>query len=142
MLEILLAAGRAWPVAFLPLFVAVPIALAAGFPPRSAIFWAVLGNLSPLLIIHFGYTRLDQIKWIHRRMQRLIAPQFKLRFERYGAWFIILMIPWTGVWVMAVTAKVLGIPLRPLFVSTLTGLTAYGLMIVFLWEVGIQVLQK
>lgn len=129
-----LAALSAWLVGFFPLaeiYVAVPIAMAAGLDPASAIFWAVFGNYTPILLIHFGYEKLKETQWAKPWIDRFTSQKFKTQIDRHGLWFVLLITPWTGVWVMGVTAKVLGMAGRPLMVAGLVSLVIYAVILAY-----------
>jgi uncharacterized membrane protein len=134
-----LAALSAWFVGFFPLaeiYVAVPVGMAAGLDKGSAVFWSVFGNYTPIVLIHLAYERLVRIKWMRPWLQRFTSETFKARIDRYGTWFVLIITPWTGVWVMAVTAKVFGMAGRPLLVAGFVSLVIYAIALVYLVEYG------
>lgn len=140
MWEYWLAAASAWLVGFFPLaeiYVAVPIAIAAGLDIGSAVFWSVFGNYTPILLIHFGYERMRNMESMRPMLVRFTSEKFKDQVDRYGTWFVLLITPWTGVWVMAVTAKVLGMEGRPLLVAGFVSLVVYALVLAYMVEWGI-----
>lgn len=136
-----LAALSAWVVGFIPLaeiYVAVPVAMAAGLDRGSAIFWPVFGNFTPIVLIHFGYERLVRIDWLRPWFARFTSHKFKARIDRYGTWFVLLITPWTGVWVMAISAKVLGMSGRPLLIAGFISLIIYAAALVYLFDLGVE----
>lgn len=141
MLDYWWAAATAWGIGFFPLaeiYVAVPIAIAAGLDPMSAIFWSVFGNYTPIVLIHWGYERLRRIPWAQPWIERFTSRKFKNQIDRYGTWFVLLITPWTGVWVMGVTAKVLGMPGRPLLVAGFISLVIYAIVIAYALAYGLN----
>jgi uncharacterized membrane protein len=141
--EYIVRASAAWFVGFFPLaeiYVAVPAALAAGLDPVSVVFWTVFGNFTPVLLIHFFYEQLIRLERIRRWFDKLVSEDLKAKLDRYSLWFILIITPWTGVWVMAVTAKVLKLEHRTLFVATLVSITVYAIALVVLIQSGISAL--
>jgi uncharacterized membrane protein len=145
MWEYWLAAAGAWFVGFFPLaeiYVAVPVAMAAGLDKGSAVFWSVFGNYTPIVLIHYGYERMKQIEWARPWLQRFTSEKFKDQIDRYGLWFVLLITPWTGVWVMGVTAKVLGMSSRPLFIASFVSLIFYAVALVYALEYGFAMFRE
>jgi uncharacterized membrane protein len=136
-----LAAISAWLVGFFPfaeIYVAVPVAMAAGLDKGSAIFWSVFGNFTPIVLIHYAYERLARLEWARPWLKRFTSEKFKNRIDRYGVWFVLLITPWTGVWVMGVTAKALGMDGRPLLVTGFISLLLYAIVLVYLFDLGAE----
>ncbi|MEX1020768.1 MAG: small multi-drug export protein [Litorilinea sp.] len=141
MWEYWLAAATAWGIGFFPLaeiYVAVPVAIAAGLDPVSAIFWSVFGNFTPIVLIHWGYERLQHLPWAKPWLQRFTSVKFKNQIDRYGTWIVLLITPWTGVWVMGVSAKVLGMAGRPLLVAGFISLVFYAVILAYTMEFGLS----
>jgi uncharacterized membrane protein len=142
-MEYAIRAAGAWFLGFFPLaeiYIAVPAALATGLDPASVFFWSVFGNFTPLLLIHYFHDQLRKIERINRWLERLYSPKFKQNVDRHGIWFVLIATPWTGVWVMGVTAKVLGMDGRKLLWSSLVSIAVYGAVLVFAIEAGISLL--
>lgn len=139
MLNYLALAGGAWFVGFFPLFeivFAVPAALASGLDAGSVIFWTVLGNFTPIVLIHFGYEQLMQIERVRGWLNRLISEKMQQQINKYGIWVVLLLTPWTGVWVMAVTAKVLRMRPYRFMSAAFISITAYAILLVILINTG------
>ncbi|NOG50339.1 MAG: small multi-drug export protein [Chloroflexi bacterium] len=85
----------------------MPLAMASGLDAVSAFFWSVLGNATPILLVHFAYDRAMRSDRLKSWMHRLVSDRATARFNRWGLWFVLIATPWTGVWVMAATSKVL-----------------------------------
>jgi uncharacterized membrane protein len=129
-----------WFLGFFPLaeiYVAIPAAMAMGLDPVSVFFWSVFGNFTPLLLIHFFYEQMARSEWLQRWLNRFISPKFKQKVDSHGTWFVLVATPWTGVWVMGVTAKLLGMDTRKLLWTSLVSITIYGIVLVALIQSGI-----
>lgn len=134
-MEYLGAAASAWFLGFFPLTeaaIAVPAALASGLDNFSAIFWTVLGNLTPILLIHFGFESLMRIDRVRRWLTKLISEKSKARFDRWGVWFILIFTPWIGVWAMGVTAKALQINSRRFIAYAFLSVTIYAVVLTYI----------
>jgi uncharacterized membrane protein len=142
-MEYMARAAAAWFIGFFPLaeiYVAIPAALAAGLDPVSVVFWTVFGNFTPVVLIHYAYEQLIRVDRIRRWFDRLVSATLVARLERYSLWFVLLITPWTGVWVMAVTAKVMRMEHRRLFLATLVSITIYAVALVVLIQRGVNLL--
>jgi uncharacterized membrane protein len=129
----------AWFLGFFPLaeiYVAVPAALAAGLDDISAIFWTVTGNITPILLIHFGFEALMRIDRIRNWMTKMVSDKAKARFDKWGIYFILLATPWTGVWVMGVSAKALRIEPRRFIFTACASVFIYAVVLVLLLRAG------
>ncbi|MCU0466843.1 MAG: small multi-drug export protein [Anaerolineae bacterium] len=127
-------AFTAWFTGFFPLaeiYVAVPAAVAIGLDDLSVLFWTVTGNFTPIVLIHYGYEAMMKNERLRGWLQKLVSEKVKTQFDRWGTWFVLLVTPWTGVWVMGVTAKALGIPAGRLMWASLVSITVYAAVI--LW---------
>lgn len=142
-MEYVSAALGVWFLGFVPvgeLLIAVPAALASGLDDVSAIFWTVFGNLTPLLIIHFGFEGLMRVDRIHGWLTKLVSDKAKARFDKWGIYFILLATPWTGVWAMGVTAKALRIEPRRFILAACSSIFLYALGMVILLRFGASIL--
>lgn len=132
MLDYLAKAASAWFLGFFPFFeiyVAVPAALALGLDYASAVIWPVLGNFTPVLLIVFGYRQLMRIERVKRWLEGRTSPRFEELVNRYGAPFILLITPWIGVWLVAATARALGMARRPLLIYSFVSIVLYAVLI-------------
>lgn len=132
-------AAAAWFLGFFPLaeiYVAVPAALAAGLDNVSALFWTISGNITPIILIHYGFEALMRHDRVRGWLSRLVSDRAKARFDRWGVWFILLATPWTGVWAMGVTAKMMRIEPRRFIVAAAASVTIYAAVLVFLLRAG------
>lgn len=140
-LDYLARALGAWFVGFFPLaeiYVAIPAAIAAGLDSASVVFWSVFGNYTPVLLIHYGYEQLTRWQRVRRWLDRLYSEKLKTRIERYEIGFVLLMTPWTGVWVMAVTAKILRVRVPHFFAASFVSILVYAIVLVILINAGID----
>ncbi len=139
--DYLTRAFSTWFAGFFPLaeiYVAVPAALAIGMDSASVIFWAVLGNYTPVLLIHYGYEQLSRSRRIAAWLDRLYSEKLKSRIQRYEIGFVLLMTPWTGVWVMTVTAKILRMRPARFLVASFVSVLVYAVLLVFLINSGVD----
>jgi uncharacterized membrane protein len=145
LLEYIVLALTAWFLGFFPLaeiYVAIPAALAMGLDPVSVFFWCVFGNFTPLLLIHLFYEQMIRNERLQRWLNRFTSPKFKEKVDSHGTWFVLVATPWTGVWVMGVTAKLLGMDTRKLLWTSLVSITVYGVVLVALIQSGIAFLSS
>jgi uncharacterized membrane protein len=136
-----LTAMGAWLVSFMPfsgIHIAIPVALAAGLDKVSAMFWAVFGNYTPLVLIHVAYERLEKVEKLARWMRRFVSEKYKAQLDRYGPWFVLLTTPWLGVWTLGITTKAFGMEGRPLLIFGLISLVLYAVVIAYMAEMGIE----
>lgn len=134
-------AATAWFLGFFPFFeiyVAVPSALALGLDRVSATLWPVLGNFTPVPLILFGYGQLMRIGRLRRWLEGRTSARFERLVERYGAPFILLITPWIGVWLVAATARALGMARRPLLIYSFISIAAYAVLITVGISFGIE----
>lgn len=139
MWEYMLKAGGAWFVGFFPLaeiYVAIPAAFATGLDTFSVVFWSVFGNFTPVLLIHYLYEWLLRFERVRAWLENLVSEKAKARINRYGGWFVLLVTPWTGVWVMAATAKALGMQPARFMLMSLISITVYAIALVLMLEFG------
>lgn len=133
-----------WFAGFFPLaeiYVAVPAAIATGLDPSSVVFWAVFGNYTPVLLIHYGYDQLSRWQRARVWLDKLYSEKLKNRIERYEIGFVLLVTPWTGVWVMAVTAKVLRMSPTRFLVASFISILVYAVALVLLIDGGLSLLR-
>lgn len=122
-------AATAWFLGFFPFFeiyLAVPAAIALGLDYFSAILWPVLGNFAPVLLIIFSYERLMKIERLRRWMEGRSSERFERWINRYGSVAIVLITPWVGIWVVAATARALGMHPRPLLIYSFISIALYA----------------
>lgn len=125
-------AATAWFLGFFPFFeiyVAVPAAIALGLDYVSAVVWSVLGNFTPVLLIVFAYNQLLRIGRVKRWLEGRSSARFERLVNRYGAPFILLITPWIGVWLVAATARALGMARRPLLIYSFVSIALYATVI-------------
>ncbi|NOK61055.1 MAG: hypothetical protein GFH27_549307n38 [Chloroflexi bacterium AL-W] len=140
-LDYFIRAFGAWFVGFFPLaeiYVAVPAAMAADLDDVSVIFWTVFGNYTPVLLIHFFYEELLRFDKIRNWLERLVSTKAEAQINKHGAWFILLITPWTGVWVMAVTAKVLKMNSALFLTTSFISVFVYAIAILVMINLGID----
>ena len=142
MLDYLVIAFGAWFLGFFPLaeiYVAVPAAVATGMDDISVIFWTVLGNFTPVLVITLFYgwlMRNERIKgWLTRKKNEKV----RTRVDRYGVLFVLLVTPWTGIWVMTVTARALGMNQTRFMLAAFVSIFSYAVIVLVLIRAGVAV---
>jgi uncharacterized membrane protein len=139
--EYWLAAAGTWFTGFFPLaeiYVAIPVGIATGLDPLSVVFWAVLGNFMPVPLIHYGYEQMLRWAWLRKWLARLDSESLQASVNRHGYWFVLVMTPWAGVWLMAVAAKALRLRASVLFWATFKSITIYAIALTFLITAGID----
>ncbi len=123
-----------WSVGFFPYFevyAAVAAGMAMKLDPVSSVVWGVFGNFTPIPLLLWGYSRLMRVPQLHPwllRMERRGGQRVKRAFDRYGAWFLILMTPILGSWTIAVVAPIIGIHPRRILLFSFIGITLYGVV--------------
>jgi uncharacterized membrane protein len=143
--EYVAAAAAAWFTGFFPLaeiYVAVPVALAAGLDPVSAAGWSAFGNIVPLYLIHWGYDAMRRNARLDRLLQRMsgAVERARHRIDRHGPWVVFLVTPWTGVWVIAIAAKAVGMDSRRFLAAATLSVVVYAAALVALIELGLAAL--
>jgi|GEM_PF-693248 len=127
-------AAVTWFIGFFPMFeiyVAVPAGLAMGLGPGSAAFWSIFGNYTPVLLIEYGYSRVLRVERVRSWLESKRSERLERMINRYGPWFVLVITPWIGVWVVAATAKALGMERRGLLAYSFASILAYGLAIAY-----------
>jgi uncharacterized membrane protein len=133
-IQYLTKALTTWSVGFFPYFevyAAVAAGMAMKLDPVSSVVWGVFGNFTPIPLLLWGYSRLMRIPqlcaWLSQ-MERRGGQKVKRAFDRYGAWFLILMTPILGSWTIAVVAPIIGIHPRRILLFSFIGITLYGVV--------------
>lgn len=138
-------AAAAWFFGFVPameVLLAIPAALALGLDPFSAAGWSIFGNLVPVLLITGLYDRLVQVPWLARWMNKLYSRRLERFMNERGAWFLLLVTPWIGVWAASVTAKVLQMQSRRVVLFSSISVIAYGVVLTLLLMMGIGLVNR
>jgi uncharacterized membrane protein len=133
-IQYLTKALTTWSIGFFPYF-EVYAAVAAGMAMKldvvSSVVWGVFGNFTPIPLLLWSYSRLMHIPqlrvWL-LRMERRGGQKVKRAFDRYGAWFLILMTPILGSWTIAIIAPIIGIPPRQILLFSFVSITLYGVV--------------
>ncbi len=140
MIDYLARALGVWFLGFFPLaeiYIAVPAGVAAGLDNVSIIFWAVFGNITPILLITGLYDTIRRNDRIAAWLDGLISEKAQARVNQYGIWFVLLATPWTGVWVMSVTAKCLGMESRRYVIAASLSVLIYAVVTLALVRLGL-----
>lgn len=122
-----------WSVGFFPYFevyAAVAAGMAMKLDPISSVIWGVFGNFTPIPLLLWGYSHMHipQLRAWLLRLEKQGGRRVKRAFDRYGAWFIILMTPILGSWTVAVVAPIIGIHPRRIMLFSFIGITLYGVV--------------
>ena len=139
--EYVAAAALAWLVGFLPLFeiyVAFPVALAAGLDPVSATFWSAFGNIVPLYLVDLGYEWLRRHERIDHYLAMLRRERVERILDRYGWIAVFAVTPLLGVWTMALAAKALGMATRPFLIASTISVAFYAVLITVAIMLGVE----
>jgi uncharacterized membrane protein len=142
MIDYLYKSFLVWFLGFFPLFeiyVAVPAGMAMGLDPFSVVLSSVTGNFAPVLLIDYGYRWLISFSRIRKWLRKPVSSRLVENVNRYGVWYVILITPWTGVWIMAAAAKVLQMRREIIFWGSLAGITLYAIAITGLILLGVDI---
>lgn len=138
--EYWLKALSAWFLGFFPLaeiIIAVPASMATGLDDASVLFWTVLGNFTPVVLIVFFYDMLVRNERIAAWFDRLLSEKARVRVNQYGIWFVLVATPWIGVWAMSVTVKCLGMNSRRFMIAAFVSILVYAVSILLLIRAGL-----
>ncbi|KAB8315215.1 small multi-drug export protein [Tolypothrix campylonemoides VB511288] len=95
-------------IAFMPvleIYTAVPTGITMGLDYFSTVLFSVIGSYTPVLLLNFGYERLNRIPKVQKLFAKLSSQRLKNWIDRYGIGFVVLGVPLIGVWPMTVTMK-------------------------------------
>ncbi len=143
MVDYLVKSLSVWFMGFFPMaeiYVAIPAGMALGLGTSSVIFWAVFGNFLPVLLIHYAYDHLQHFPRINEWMVWMASEKAQARMNRWGVWAVLLLTPVTGVWIMAVTAKALGMRGDRLLLASFFSIMVYALGIIVLIGLGAEII--
>ena len=132
-----------WFVGFFPLaeiYVAIPSAMALGLDKLSIFFWAVSGNFTPVIVVNALFQTMRSYQRVDDWLNRFASERVKKYVNQYGVWFVLFGTPWTGVWVMSVTAKSLGMSSDRLLIFSIISLCVYTVIIFVLIDFGVNLL--
>ncbi|MCX6841365.1 MAG: small multi-drug export protein, partial [candidate division WOR-3 bacterium] len=128
---------------------AVPVGiLVLGMPWWQAVFWAVLGNIAPIILVLLLLERvvawLSRVALFRRFFEWLFArAQSKsASIQKYEFWglatFVGIPLPGTGAWTGAVAAEVLGLSYWKSLLSIFFGVLMAAAVVTFLSVLGKQ----
>ncbi|MFQ3647337.1 MAG: small multi-drug export protein [Anaerolineae bacterium] len=143
MWDYVVKAGSAWFAGFFPLaeiYVAIPFAMSIGLDAVSAALWAALGNITPIILMSLLYDRLTRVAWLRERLERMVSERFAKAVNRYGTGIILLITPWIGVWIVAVTARVMGMRHTRLIAAASLSVTLYAVALAVMLQTGAALL--
>lgn len=138
-------AASAWFLGFFPFFeiyVAVPAAFGLGLDPLSAVVWPVLGNVTPVFLIVYGYEQLMRIERLGRWLRERRSVRLERWVDRYGIAFVLLVTPWVGVWAVAATARALGMERATLVGFSVLSITIYAIVIAAGISFGVDLVRR
>lgn len=142
MIEYVAKAFAAWFIGFFPYFeiyVAVPAAIAMGLDYFSAVIWSVFGNYTPVVLIYFLYEQMIKNERINKWFTKWTSEKFKKSVDKHGSWIVLIVTPWTGVWVMTVTMIAFKMDAKKLLLYSLISITVYAVVIAMLIAIGVDV---
>ena len=141
MLDYIIKAAITWLIGFAPTFevyIAVPAGMAMGIGTPSAIFWGVFGNFAAVPVILVFFRTIARIPFIRSLMDKRFSEAQQARLQRWGPWFVLLMTPLVGVWVVAIAARVAGLNQAMILVTSFVSIAIAGLAVGgtvdFLWN--------
>jgi len=125
---------------------AIPVAITVyDMPIFSAFFWAVLGNMIPVIFILIGLDWLINKFLVHKfySLNRFFAWIFERtrknhskKFERWKEFALVVLVaiplPFTGAWTGALAAFVFGIPIKKSFPLIFIGVLIAGIIVTLL----------
>lgn len=126
---------------------AIPLALSLGMPLSRAFWWAVLGNLLPVVPVLFLLEPISQrlrkfklwsyfFDWLFERTKKKADTIQK--YEALGlAIFVAIPLPMTGAWSGIVAASLFKIRFRYAFMAIVAGVLTAGLIVLALCALGI-----
>ncbi|MGF1584657.1 MAG: small multi-drug export protein [Bacteroidales bacterium] len=145
MTEYFIKAASVWFIGFFPLaeiYVAIPAGLGLGLDVWSVVVWSVSGNYLPAILISAMYDKLTRYPGINRWLTKFTSEKTRARMERNGIWTTLLLTPWLGVWVMAVTVKFFGMQTRPFLWASFISILVYALVLAGLISWGFENFQS
>ena len=132
--EYMTKALATWSVGFFPyaeVYVAVAAGMAMQLDVMSSVVWGVFGNFTPVPLMLWSYGRLMRIPQLRAwllRIEKQGGQRVKRDFDRYGAWFLILMTPILSSWTIAVVTPIIGIHPRRIILFSFISITLYGVL--------------
>lgn len=122
---------------------AIPVAIGVyDMSVASAFFWAVLGNIIPIIFILWLLEKVSnflshKIYWFNRfftwLFERTRSRHIK-KFERWQDLALIILVaiplPFTGAWTGALAAFVFGVPIKRAFPLIVLGVLIAGIIVV------------
>jgi hypothetical protein len=138
-MDYVVKAFSTWFMGFFPLteiYIAVPAGMATGLDDVSVIIWAVLGNILPIAIIHYGYDGFIRTSRFGQWLESHVGDTTKARINRYGMGVVLVMTPWVGVWLMAVTAKLANMRIHRFAIAAIVSIMCYAVAITLLIRTG------
>ena len=121
------------------IYVAIPVALAAGLDPVSATFWSAFGNIVPLYLVDLGYEWLRRHERIDQYLALLRRERVERILDRHGWIAVFAVTPLLGVWTMALAAKGLGMATRPFLIASTISVAFYAVLITVAIMLGVEV---
>ncbi|MBU9711611.1 small multi-drug export protein [Evansella tamaricis] len=134
-------AATTWFAGFFPhfeIYLAVPVGLSVGLNWFDAFLWASLGNWMVIPLIDFFYDWLMKFKFMKKFSEKSLKGKWRTRLEKYGAFFIVVLTPVTGVWVIGIIAKALKFNRVQLWLYSGISVGVTGFVIAVLANMGIQ----
>lgn len=128
-----------WFMGFFPLteiYFAVPAGLATGLDDLSVIFWAVFGNVLPIILIHYGHDSFIRPSRFGQWLERNVSDGVKAKISKYGIFFVLVITPWIGVWLMSVTAKLMGMSFKRFAPAAFISIMIYAIFIIWMIRTG------
>jgi hypothetical protein len=141
MIDYISKAFSVWFIGFFPAFeiyIAVPAGIAMGLDYYSTIIWSVAGNYTPILLIHHSYQWLIKIPRIKKWFYKLSSQRLKRWVDTYGIGFVLLVTPWIGVWIMAITMKLLKMKSSLFLIYSFFSIFIYAVTIATLIKLGVD----
>lgn len=132
MFDYIAKAAIVWLIGFAPtleVYIAVPAGMAMGLNTPSAIFWGAFGNFAAVPVILVFFRTIARIPLIRSLMDKRFPESQQARLHRWGPWFVFLMTPLVGVWVVAIAARVAGLNQAMILVASFVSIVIAGLAV-------------
>jgi uncharacterized membrane protein len=88
------------------------------------------------------YDKLARYPSVNRWLTKFTSEKARARMERNGIWTTLLLTPWLGIWVMAVTVKFFGMKTRPFLWASFISILVYALVLAGLISWGFESFSK
>ena len=153
LLDLMQSLSAGWKVFFISMIpigelrVAIPLGVLWGLEPLTCFFWAICGNVVPIIpalaVLPFIHKKITSLSFGQKTIGRFVE-RFRRKgesIEKYGFWglclFVAIPLPFTGAWSGILIAFLFGWPILHATISITLGVLIAGL-IVTLASAGVE----